>query len=250
MYAYCSRRCRNESQKKALPESVIHEYNLGRSTSEIGQMHHVSRERVRRYLLASDVQLRSRTAHLLTDKNPTKSRGHSEATRARLRDAAARQFDSAEARSLAAHRQRQVMAEGRVASVSGIEDLVANELDRLGIGFTRQNTVRDPATGLFCACVDFMLENVVALEVNGTFWHTDPRVYPSGPIYASQQRTLDKYTNKLKALDRLRISVVEIWEIDIRDDLAAAVHTALERADIAPNDLSSTSRQSPRCNRP
>src|SRR5699024_281803 len=44
------------------------------------------------------------------------------------------------------------------------------------------------AAGRFVACVDFMLSDGRALEVNGTFWHTDPRVYPDGPTFPAQVR--------------------------------------------------------------
>jgi hypothetical protein len=110
-------------------------------------------------------------------------------------------------------------------AVSGIEDKVAQELDRRGIAYARQVGIRDTATGRFGACVDFMI-NGLAVEVNGTFWHADPTVYNS-PVHPSQWRTAIAYARKRGLLFRLGIPLVEIWERRIREDLEDAVDRAL-----------------------
>lgn len=135
--------------------------------------------------------------------------GHSDDTRARLSEATAR-----------------AIAEGRVNAVSKLEDEVADELTRLGVAFTRQHLVRGER-GRFIACVDFMLGDGRALEVNGTFWHTDPRVYPSGPTFPAQKRTQERWARKIAALDALGIPVVVVWEQDLRNGLTDALQVAL-----------------------
>lgn len=112
--------------------------------------------------------------------------------------------------------------------VSRLEDVVAEELDRRGIQYMRQLGIKDPITGKFFACVDFILENGTVLEVNGTFWHSDPRVYKDGPQYESQKRALERYRKKLKVLERLQIPVIEVWEIDVVENVERAVGTALK----------------------
>jgi G:T-mismatch repair DNA endonuclease (very short patch repair protein) len=69
----------------------------------------------------------------------------------------------------------------------------------------------------------------LAIEVNGTFWHADPRVYPNGPVKPSQRRTLTRYTRKLQLLKGLGIRVVEVWEADFKADPIPAVQAALIR---------------------
>jgi hypothetical protein len=70
--------------------------------------------------------------------------------------------------------------------------------------------------------------NGVVLEVNGTFWHCDRRVYPNGPQNESQIRTAAAYGRKMELMKRRRIKVVEIWEKDIDASVSDAVNKALE----------------------
>lgn len=112
-------------------------------------------------------------------------------------------------------------------AVSRIEDEIAEELTRRGVAFQRQVAIRDPRTGRFGACVDFLIDGV-AVEVNGSFWHADPAIYPDGPRHASQWRTAIGYARKRGLLFRLEIPLVEIWERRVRENLADAVDRALD----------------------
>ena len=119
------------------------------------------------------------------------------------------------------------IAEGRIPRVSKIERRIGPILDKLGITFDAQHKVRG-ANGRFVAVVDYFLPDLdIALEFNGTFWHADPRVYPNGPEYPSQQRTATKYAEKLRHLTDRNILVVEVWEMDFEADPEHAVRTAL-----------------------
>lgn len=134
--------------------------------------------------------------------------GHTEATKEKLREATTKHI----ARTLRA--------------VSGVEDVVAEELTRRGVTFDRQVALRDPRTGRFGACVDFMVGGV-AVEVNGTFWHSDPVVYPDGPATPAQWRTAIAYARKRGLLFRLGVPLVEIWERSVSEDLGHAIDRAL-----------------------
>ena len=119
------------------------------------------------------------------------------------------------------------ISEGRFPRVSKIEQQVAPILDKLGITYQTQYRVRG-AKGQFAAVVDYFLPNLnTALEFNGTFWHSDPRVYPNGPQHASQKRTAEKYMRKLACLAARGISVVEVWEMDFKTDPEGSVKAAL-----------------------
>jgi len=135
--------------------------------------------------------------------------GHSDETRARLSEATAR-----------------AIAEGRVPAVSGLEDEVAAELERQGVVFERQVAIRGER-GRFVACADFVLNDGRVLEVNGTFWHADPRVFPDGPVFPSQVRTAERWANKMDALTALGVEVLVAWEQDLRDDLAQTLLVTL-----------------------
>ncbi len=224
---FCSLVCKNESERKPIPATAIDDYVSGLTLQEVGSKHNVSAELVRRFLIASGVNIRSRTAHLLTDKNPTRGKGHTEAAKAKIREANRKQFSNPANRALASENQRRAMAEGKISAMSKLEDLVAVELDALGVPYERQYGVRYPLTGRYCACVDFKLDERTVIEVNGTYWHADPRVYSPDDLHVSQRRTLANYVKKMDALKSMGIRVIEIWELDFKQDPAGTVKAAL-----------------------
>lgn len=137
---------------------------------------------------------------------------HSEATRERLRDATA----------------RHIASQTNGIHVSKIEDKVAEELTRRGIVFRRQVGIRNPANGRYVACADFLLNEKIVLEVNGTFWHADPRVFTSGPIFLAQKRTAATYARKVAYLTAAGIPLVEVWESDLSESVEHTVGRALQ----------------------
>jgi G:T-mismatch repair DNA endonuclease (very short patch repair protein) len=134
---------------------------------------------------------------------------HSDETRARLRETTAR-----------------AIAEGRIATSSQVEDVVAQVLDGMGVGYRRQVGIRG-AHGRWVCVLDFLLGDGRALEVNGTFWHSDPRVFPDGPQFPVQVRNAAAWVRKVAALEQVGIPLVCVWESDISEDAAKAVGVAL-----------------------
>jgi G:T-mismatch repair DNA endonuclease (very short patch repair protein) len=119
------------------------------------------------------------------------------------------------------------ISEGRVRATSSIENLVADELDEKGIRYSRQVAIRG-TSGRFSFVFDFMLSEKTALEVNGTFWHTDKRFFPDGPKYEVQRRNQQKWNRKISYAKEAGIQVIEIWEFDIKQDVCEAVNRALK----------------------
>jgi G:T-mismatch repair DNA endonuclease (very short patch repair protein) len=121
------------------------------------------------------------------------------------------------------------LAEGKIGVPSKLEDAVAVQLESLGATFARQHAFRD-AAGRFACVVDFWFgEARSAIEVNGTYWHVDPRAYPV-PINAMQARCLSRYRRKLQMLADLGVRVVELWELDFQRDPSQAVLEAYSMA--------------------
>ncbi len=176
---FCSRPCRDQAQRIHIPPEAVQDYAGGLSLKELSRKYGSSAEHIRRFLLAHGATLRSRGAHLWTEKNPTRGKGHTEATKVKLRAANLKQFSDPANRALAAHNQRRAMIDGKVSCVSGLEDAVAVVLNELEIEYRRQAGIRDPSTGRYCACVDFALDEQTVIEVNGAYWHADPRLYPT-----------------------------------------------------------------------
>lgn len=191
------------------------EYDAGKSTTELGKKYGLTAGAIATRLRKAGVELRPGWLHLI-DNNPTKGKGHTKATKAKIREHTIRQFASPEARQSASENQIKAMTEGRISRVSVLEEDVAKALDELGISYDRQAGIRNPANGQFCACVDFRLSDNKVLEVNGTYWHADPRVYPNGPEFASQRQTVKRYEKKVASLQSLGITIIELWELDFR----------------------------------
>jgi len=121
------------------------------------------------------------------------------------------------------------IAEGRIKRVSQLELAVGNVLDTMGVAHDPQHAIRD-AKGRFIGVIDYYLTDFgAALEVNGTYWHADPRKYPDGPVHASQARTASRYQRKREALHQRDIPLVEVWEQDFKTDPEGAVADALSR---------------------
>src|ERR1035437_6342514 len=219
----CGRKCASERLRLNIDDNEIkHLYLGGMSTIEIGKKMGVSWATIANRLRKTGIPLRKRTAHLLTDKNPTKGKGHTEQTRKKMSAKSSAYFSNPKAREMAAHNQCLYLAKKLVANVSGVEHRIAKELDKRGVKYDRQVAIRNLKTGRYGACVDFMINGVV-IEVNGTYWHSDIRVYPDGPKSKSQERTASNYKKKMELLKSLGMKVVEAWEMDIDKDVSAVV---------------------------
>lgn len=164
-----------------------------------------------------DVSPEGREAQREAAKKARKTRlekgnyGHTEATKEKLRAKTA-----------------EAIAAGKFDRVSEIEDVVAEEMSALGIDFVRQKGLRSAETGRYVACLDFFIpDKKVAVEVNGTFWHADPRFYDRSDLTSAQERTLDRYSRKESILEARGINLIEVWEHDIKEDPQEAVENAL-----------------------
>lgn len=121
------------------------------------------------------------------------------------------------------------IAEGRIPRVSGLELRVGEVLCHLGVSAIPQYRLRG-AHGRYEAVLDYFLPELgAALEFNGTFWHADPRVYPTGPVKPCQVRVAEKYQRKLTLLAELHIPLIEVWELDFKADPEGSVRKALDR---------------------
>ena len=110
------------------------------------------------------------------------------------------------------------IAEGKIRRVSKLEDRVSDYLESRGILFDRQYGIRDPITGRYLASLDFFVDDRIAVEVNGTFWHADPRFYDLESLKPAQIRTLERWATKLDILTRLKIPLLVVWEHDLKED--------------------------------
>jgi G:T-mismatch repair DNA endonuclease (very short patch repair protein) len=83
------------------------------------------------------------------------------------------------------------------------------------IDFIHQYPVRDRRSRFVCVFDFFIPINKVVIEVNGTFWHSDPRVYKK-PIHKIQQRNAVVWQRKISVIKGFGYNLVELWEEDIK----------------------------------
>ena len=115
------------------------------------------------------------------------------------------------------------------ATVSKIERRVGEVLKSLRYKFQVQYPMFS-TTGRCKGIFDFYLDaHKVAIEVNGTFWHSDPRVYPDGPKYKTQRRNAKSWKRKLKQAKQRGIRIIVLWEKDLEeaDDIREYIKTVL-----------------------
>lgn len=98
---------------------------------------------------------------------------------------------------------------------SSLETKIAMMLDELGIKHTRQHFITD---GVEKYMYDFKIGNVI-LEVNGTYWHADPRVYSPKDMNKTMGMTSAQIWERDAKKRRIAVlkgfKFVTIWEIDI-----------------------------------
>jgi len=90
---------------------------------------------------------------------------------------------------------------------SNIENLVKSWLIEKNINFIFQARIQN-------VVVDFKIGNLI-VEVNGSYWHCDPKDYPNGPIYELQHANIEKDKLKKQLLIDLGYKIIYIWERDI-----------------------------------
>jgi G:T-mismatch repair DNA endonuclease (very short patch repair protein) len=225
---YCSMKCRSDfTGIGKVPDSVGQEYLAGKSLEQLGKIYGVSGGTIKKKLILLNVSIRLSWWHL-KDNNPTKGKGHTDATKEKLRAATIKQFSTIEARQAAADKQRLAMSEGRISKTSKVEDMVHYALVSMNVQHKRWASIRGDY-GRYVATVDFLLENNIVLEVQGDYWHANPSIYLDGPIYASQKRTVNNDIRKKDALDKLGYTVVYVWECDVKKNVQATLKEALPK---------------------
>lgn len=92
------------------------------------------------------------------------------------------------------------------------QDFAINFLDKLGVEYEWQYEASE--IGRF---YDFKIKNGPILEINGSYWHGDSRIYEEKDLNSVQKKTM--YIDELKKKWALTngIPIYYIWEKDIRE---------------------------------
>ena len=107
---------------------------------------------------------------------------------------------------------------------TGIEAIIEILLKKHPVDFTAQAPISRMN-------VDFLVKGNLVLEVMGSYWHSDPVLYPKGPQYAVQKRIKKHDSARNKKLLELGYSIIYIWEYDIEhrfDELQKSLNVVLD----------------------
>lgn len=94
-----------------------------------------------------------------------------------------------------------------------IERIVRNILQDLGVDFKREKYV---SSGRWR--VDFIINNT-CIEVQGDYWHGNPRLYNENELNKVQLRNRANDILKKEWLLNNNYKLLELWEMDIYDNL-------------------------------
>lgn len=97
-------------------------------------------------------------------------------------------------------------------SSSQLEEIIASFMTDNNISFKRQ-----VALGRYH--IDFVVADNIAIEVNGSYWHCDKRVFQR-PTNKRQARALKSDKRKYKLLRSLGYRLIILWEKDINEDFS------------------------------
>lgn len=178
--------------------------------TSLGKKYHARTENIKALLLMSGVVLRSKTAHLLTEKNPTKGKGHTASAKAKIRAANAKQFENPIARQQAAERTIKQIQNGQTGKAyNRLETRLAEQLTSQGVKFIQQYRV-----GFYV--FDFFLPDTNSLlEANGSYWHADPRFYPAETLSSMQKENVIRDRQKHTYATNKGYRVEVAWEYDV-----------------------------------
>jgi G:T-mismatch repair DNA endonuclease (very short patch repair protein) len=219
---YCNVRCWKEHKSKLTNEmfpieDISNDYLSGKSANEIAEKYNCTPHTILKQLRKYGIKIRSNTYHLSTDKNPTKGKGHTLEAREKIRAANKKQFSNPENREKHSQLQKSVMLRGTNKLNTKPEMIVLDALTKLNINYKYQHGII--YENKIIAVVDFLIGNDIILEVQGDFWHCNPKKYKNGPIYQCQFHNLSNDKKKLDKLTKLGYKVIYLWEDDIIKDV-------------------------------
>ena len=113
------------------------------------------------------------------------------------------------------------------------QDFAEQFLDRLGVDYIWQFEAKD--IGRF---YDFKIKDGPIIEINGSYWHGDPRIYEEKDLNKTQKnaKKIDEYKEKWALVNG--IPIYYIWEKDIRENPSKVMEflkKILYKVDISKN---------------
>lgn len=180
----------------------------GLSQSQIAQQFDLTQTAIKERMRKAAIPARSKAN--LGSKNGMHGRIHTPEAIAKIREANRKQFaDPAIREAIALKTIAQIQAGHTGKSYNKLEQRVATMLDATGVEYSQQYRL-----GRFL--FDFYLPLThTLLEVHGTFWHADPRVYAHKPLSKIQQRNVANDIKKAACAAAHGYRLAVLWEADV-----------------------------------
>jgi G:T-mismatch repair DNA endonuclease (very short patch repair protein) len=183
------------------------ELSQGQIAKELGITQSAIKEKMKRF----DIPRRGKGNS--GSRNGMFGRTHTQKAIEKMRAANHRQFSDPKAREQAAINSARAIAEGRIKKTRTKPEVLFSEiLDSLSITYDWQYRI-----GRYVYDFHIQQENLL-IEVNGTFWHADPRFYDHSNLGKTQRRNVDRDMKKAMAALEKGFRLAYFWEYDICTD--------------------------------
>jgi len=114
-------------------------------------------------------------------------------------------------------------------AISSIEKKVQAMLLWHGIKYKQQAFFYDKNNNCRYAVDFYFRKQKTILEINGTYWHADPRKYNPNELNDIQQKRVIRDQQLADYCNRNNINLITIWEKEIREDPHKACLDALSQ---------------------
>ncbi|MBC8551999.1 MAG: hypothetical protein H8D23_20325 [Candidatus Brocadiales bacterium] len=146
-------------------------------------------------------------------------------------------------RDIAKKLNRTKSSVAHMARKLGITSIKESQLEKDAEIFLKENKINFVSQEkIWRYRIDFKIDEKILLEMNGTFWHCDPRVYKDGPLYDRQKKRIISDEKKYKALTKAGYKLIIIWEQDFYENPEIVIEaiTAVRNGDVTYYDSAKT----------
>lgn len=191
-----SERAKTERAGKGNPMFGQKAWNTGETKHTSEKLAVVSRKMTGRHISEETKAKQSESAKKRLIHGHT-GKSHSEATRARLREATLASIS------------RGVFNQNNTAPVRMVEEL----LKQIGLSYEREKIVDVWSFDFYIS------EGDLYLEVDGDYYHSNPKIYPNGPKTATQRKNWYRDIKKNEFCQTNNLKLIRFWECDIIGDI-------------------------------
>jgi very-short-patch-repair endonuclease len=129
------------------------------------------------------------------------------------------------------------------------EDFARDFLDKLGIKYIYQFEAKDIGRFYDFAIIlnnEMTTGNMILIEIDGSYFHSDPRVVEEGKLNPMQKhnKRVDEYKDKWALLHG--IPLIRIWEKDIRENPKMVMEELKKRLYIQDKKITITEKKNKR----